>query len=67
MYADVEKCMQGCDRKIWTPAGRPRCWWGDTLLWILEKWKDLDWVRLTQDRDRYKWWTLVTAMNLQVP
>jgi hypothetical protein len=29
-------------------------------------WKDMDWIRLTQDRDQ--WWALEnTVMNIQVP
>ena len=47
------------------PLGRPRVDGLVLLGWISRRW-DVDWIGLTQDRDR--WWTLVSAvMNLGVP
>ena len=56
----------------WWGNRRERDHWGDLgvdgwiiLGWISRRW-DVDWIRLTQDRDR--WRTLVsTVMNLRVP
>ena len=61
----------GCIRSWWGNR-RERDHWGDLgvdgwiiLGWISRRW-DVDWIRLTQDRDR--WRTLVsTVMNLRVP
>jgi hypothetical protein len=48
--------------------GRPRCRWLDNIRMDLVEvvWGDVDWIGLTQDRDR--WRALVNAvMNLPVP
>jgi hypothetical protein len=50
------------------PLGRPRHRWLDNIRMDLVEvgWGDMDWIGLTQDRDR--WRTLVNSvLNLQVP
>jgi hypothetical protein len=50
------------------PLGRPRCRWEDNIKMDLQEvgWRDMDWIYLAQDRDR--WWALVNVvMNIQVP
>jgi hypothetical protein len=50
------------------PLGRPRRKWEDNIKMDLREvgWGGMDWISLTQDRDR--WRTLVIAvMNLRVP
>jgi len=49
------------------PLGRPRRRWDDTIRGIYEVGcRDMDWIELAQDRDR--WRALVSAvMNLRVP
>jgi hypothetical protein len=49
------------------PLGRPRRRWEDNIKMDLQEvgW-GMDWIELTQDRDR--WWALVSeVMNLRVP
>jgi hypothetical protein len=49
------------------PLGRPRCRWDDNIKMDLQEvgW-GMDWIELTQDRDR--WRALVNSvMNLRVP
>jgi hypothetical protein len=49
------------------PLGRPRCRWKDGIRMDLREtgWGDVDWIRLAQDRDR--WRAVVSAvMNLPV-
>jgi hypothetical protein len=49
------------------PLGRPRRRWEDGIKWILGRlaWGGVDWIRLSQDRDR--WRAVVSAaMNLRV-
>jgi hypothetical protein len=43
------------------PLGRPRC------RWILEKYDDMDYIGLAQDRDQWGKALVNTVMNLQVP
>jgi hypothetical protein len=48
--------------------GRPRCRWVDNIRMNLgeERWGDVDWIDLAQDRNR--WRALVNSvLNLQVP
>jgi hypothetical protein len=50
------------------PLGRPRRRWLDTIGMDLVEvgWGDADWIRLAQDRDR--WRALVNSvLNLRVP
>jgi hypothetical protein len=61
--------------KFWTenlewkrPLRRPRRRWGDNIRVYLKqiRWKDVDWIHLTQDKDQ--WQALVSmVMNLWVP
>jgi hypothetical protein len=49
------------------PPGSPRCRWGDGIRMDLREigLGGVDWIRLTQDRDR--WWAVVSAVvKLQV-
>jgi hypothetical protein len=49
------------------PLGRPRCRWEDGIRMDLREngFGDVDWIRLSQDRDR--WRAVVSAvMNLRV-
>jgi hypothetical protein len=49
------------------PLGRPRHRWEDGIRMVLRKigWRGVDWIRLAQDRDR--WRAVVSAvMNLRV-
>jgi hypothetical protein len=50
------------------PLGRPRRRWVDNIEMVFGEigWSDVDWIGLTQDRNR--WRALVNSvMNLQVP
>jgi hypothetical protein len=50
------------------PLGRPRHRWEDNIKMDLQEvgWRDMDWIDMAQDRDR--WRALVSVvMNLQVP
>jgi hypothetical protein len=50
------------------PLGRPRRRWEDNIKRDIREvgWKDMNWIDLAQDRDR--WRALVNAvMNLRVP
>jgi hypothetical protein len=50
------------------PLGTPRCRWADDVKTDLqeERYRDVDWIGLAQDRDR--WRAFVNAvMNLRVP
>ena len=50
------------------PLGRPRRRWEDNIKMDLQEvgWRDIDWIDLAQDRDR--WWALVNVvMNIRVP
>jgi hypothetical protein len=50
------------------PLGRPRRRWEDNITMNLEEigFGDVDWIRLAQDRDRWRA-PVNTVMNLRVP
>jgi hypothetical protein len=50
------------------PHGRRRCKWEDNIRVDVRKiqWEVVDWIHMTQDRDR--WWAVVNVvMNVRVP
>ena len=63
-YGGEERPIQGFGGETWETQGR----WKHNINMDLQEveYGDVDWIELTQDRDR--WRTLVTAvMNLRVP
>jgi hypothetical protein len=63
---DVYRLLVGKPEK--RPLGRPRHRWVDNIRKDLVEvgWSDVDWIGLTQDRDR--WRALVNSvLNLRVP
>jgi hypothetical protein len=49
------------------PLGRPRCRWEDGIRMDLREigWRGVDWIRLSQDRDRWRA-VVIAVMNLRV-
>ena len=54
MYGGEERCIEGFGgggAEGRRPLGRPRCRWEENIKMDLQK---VDWIKLAQDRDRWR-------------